>query len=51
MNSTTLPNPQPYQLFMLMLCLVASGVLIAQSFFSLEPTTRTIFDYAENGGN
>lgn len=33
---------------MLLLCLFALGVLIAQAFFSLEPTTRTIFDYADN---
>lgn len=48
MTSSTVPNPQPYQLFMLLLCLFALGILIAQSFFSLEPTTRSIFDYADN---
>ncbi len=39
---------QPYQVFMLALCLYALGVLTADSFFSLDPSTRTILEYTDN---
>lgn len=39
---------QPYQVFMLALCLYALGALTADSFFSLDPSTRTILEYADD---
>lgn len=39
---------QPYQVFMLALCLYALGALTADSFFSLDPSTRTILEYTDN---
>lgn len=38
----------PYQLFMLFLCLFALGTLTAESLFSLDRSTRTILEYADN---
>jgi hypothetical protein len=38
---------QQYQAFMLALCLYALGALGAQSILTLDPTARSIFDYAD----
>src|SRR5687768_3976700 len=37
----------PYQLFMLVLCLYALGVLAFQTTVAASPETRTILDYAD----
>jgi voltage-gated potassium channel len=39
---------QPYQIFMLAMCLYALAVMGMQNFFPLESETRTIIDYADN---
>lgn len=39
---------RPYQLFMLVLCLYALGGLAAESLFSIDQSTRTILDSADN---
>lgn len=39
---------QPYQVFMLALCLYALGTLAFESFFLLDPSTHQILKYADN---
>jgi voltage-gated potassium channel len=41
------PGTHPYQVYMLALCLFALVLLAAQLFAPIEPTTRTILDYAD----
>lgn len=39
---------QPYQVFMLALCLYALGTLAFESFFLVDPSTHKILKYADN---
>ena len=47
-SESDLPRSRPYQIFMLLFCLYALIVLAADSFFSIDQSTRTILDSADN---
>jgi voltage-gated potassium channel len=48
-SSTQAGGSQPYQVFMLSLCLYALAALATESFLSLDPSTREVLQYADNG--